>query len=207
MKSFIFIFLTCFCFLQASASYAQERKAEQKRLFIAIGGFFRTDEPFHIPHVKDLFGSNLHFENVIDDKFGIYSTYSYSNSMRSSDHIDLPNDKRVSYSEYFSFHTIGVGSNWYIISSDINNRFTPYIGAGFMLSYSYDTFDIDIIESKSAVNIAYVPSLGLNIPILGNFGLRFEMKYIISIYDFELVGFDKRDINFIEINLGLKYAI
>ncbi len=200
IKFILFTFILMSCTYNVAS--AQNLNIYNNQWFAQISGFYKTEKPNIYLPFNELKGGSFAIENVIDTNFGLYLGYSYAESGNITDYFRRDNEY-IPYTSNINVHSLQLGGNWYMISSDINNKFTPYIGAGLIINYSFDSNSGDDIESKTAINISYVPNLGLNIPIFGELGLRLESKYNISIYNFEKAGFVKRNANYLEFCLGV----
>ncbi len=74
----------------------------------------------------------------------------------------------------FSYTTLTAGEKWYILSSDIENDFSPYFGANVLISLSNHVSSHSFsyygyIVSVKSIVCSFAPSAGVNIPIYDKF--------------------------------------
>ncbi len=214
MKVFIYLLAICFLFfLSITDTLAQNSEAVKKDLSIELGGTYLNYDLWSIVPNDKALGAYLKLEKIWDKNFGFYVSYSltifdlgeYTRTSMTGEEIG-----RAESTNYFQ--SLNLGANWYVISSDIATRFTPYIGASVRITYSYNNTEPtsgnmkEEIPSLSALDFAFVPNAGLNIPVSSALGIRVEGKYRFSLFDIEIEERVKRNWEYYAFSLGLKYS-
>ncbi len=170
-------------------------------------------------------GFYLKLEKVLDNHLSLEALYSFSMSGTLSFFDETYYD--TYYNSYTNkhryqlyIHSLEVGANWYIISANLSNKFTPYVGLNFDFTYSLDYDDVSSLDHRSdkvieleqveEMGVAIVPKIGISIPVFSDFSLKLETKYNISVYNYDMgdIGFPHRSHsyrNYFQFNLGLKY--
>lgn len=218
MKIFNYLIATCLLLLcmplfsQAQTySYTQKRSIKQND-FAIEGGL--TYAKFDFPYasaIESAYGIYMNGEKVWKD-FGFRFSFNYMISdIDNFDGVNNYGKFTGNYDYQIIFTSLNIGSNWYIISSDIDNDFSPYLGANLMMTVSHAKVTSTTslgpsLKGDNAINFAIAPTVGLNIPIAGSVGLRLEGQYIIPLLDIEIDNGIKRDFDYFKINLGANYC-
>ncbi len=213
MKLYNLIFTSFIIFfLSLTISSAQKTESVEKDWSIEVGGTkayydLSTNWP------SEGFGVYVKFEQIYDEHFSFFLSASYLTSISDEyvfkDHYGL---EVASYDLNFSFTTITAGENWYILSSDIENDFSPYIGANVLISLSNhiasDTFFYPrTVSSVNSIMCSFAPSAGVNIPIYDKFGFNADAKYVFALFDIEWDEPERFLVNYYTFNLGIVYHL
>ncbi len=211
MRILNYLITMCIVFACAfSNSYGQKTEELNKDWSVEMGGTFVIYDSEIQYHTQAGYGGYLKLEKILDDNFVLYGSYHYLQSLENDSYFmieNYPYSVRGSAVKYSN--SVNLGANWYILSSDIANDFSPYLGLGFMLNLNKINLDVYPdwgTETNYHMYVALVPTLGFNIPISGSIGLGIAGQYIYSIGDKRYVRNNRDKWRTCIFNLGVKYS-
>ncbi len=176
-------------------------------------------------YFEEAAGFYLKFEKVMNDHLSIDAGYSFSMSKNrlTLDLTDYTNSYELHEYQIY-VNSLYFGSNWYVISSNLSEDFTPYAGVNVEMTYATDkdyvtslTHSSDISDVRASLDefcVSLAPKIGINIPVHSGIGLRLETKYLISMFSIDNIdkSFHERSTNYqiyrnyFKFNMGLKYS-
>ncbi len=209
MKNVYYLLCVLLLITTTSNTYAQKSIQENVWAF-GVSGLYVNFQEDHWAFDEGK-GISLSLEKILGKEMSFHADYTFmiSNTYEYLKPLCLVHNSGLwKYNEYF--HSLTLGTNWYIISSDIKNRFSPYIGANIIASYVHNR-DMQISSEfidrvLVSMNFAAAPSVGLNIPLSGSVVARSEFKYVFSIFDIVIEDDLKRDYDYYTLSLGVMFT-
>ncbi len=212
MKLFNFLMATCLV-LVLTFSNLQAQKIETKRNHFSIeAGLSYSGFDTNISNELELgFGSYFRLSNIINNSFGFYVSTGYTQSeFVDQDFYTVDGHIIGEYEVDLAFFTMSIGANWYFLTADVANEFSPYLGAKilmnfFALTQSFSNDYYNNPQISFGLDFRFAPTAGFNIPISKNLGLDIEGYLPIVATEVDIDDDFRVDLDYFTLSIGMKY--